>query len=174
MTTRSRKRCDTLQWLRRSMPRSRRGIKTCNQQNYVLTHTRLRRRQLIFNFNLSHSSTSSSSSSYSPTTPKHPHAHSSAKHEKSRIARRWHREDTQSDYRPPIFQTPSCLSSPDISTPADTNSSLTQTSSSGAVHVRSVTTSASVEPIHSASSGMAQPQLAPSPRILPYHLSTSS
>jgi len=63
-------------------------------------------------------------------------------------------QDTQSDYRPPIFQTPSRPSSPDRSTPVDTNPSLTQTSSSGAVHVCSATTSASVEPIHSASSGM--------------------
>ena len=82
-------------------------------------------------------------------------------------------QDTPSDYQPPIFQTPSLRSSsPDISSPVDTNpiesSSLTQTSSSDAVHVRSVTTSTSIEPIHSVSSGMnghgvlVQPQSAPS------------
>ena len=143
-----------------------------------------------------------SSSSHSPTTPKRPHSQSSAKHEKSRIARsaaahsrsssrdvgivgtvtRLELElprdlpspqDTPSDYQPPIFQTPSLRSSsPDISSPVDTNpfqsGSSTQTSSSGAVHVRSVTTSASIEPIHSVSSGMnghgvlVQPQSAPS------------
>ena len=146
------------------------------------------------------SPTSSSSSSYSPTTPKRPHSHSSAKHEKSRIARSAAAhsrsssrdvgivgtvtrlelprdlpspQDTPSDYQPPIFQTPSSRSStPDISAPVDTNTtesgSLTHTSSSGAVHVRSATTSASIEPIHSVSSGMnglgvlAQPQSAPS------------
>ena len=151
---------------------------------------------------LTPTSPTSSSSSHSPTTPKRPHSHSSAKHEKSRTARsaaahsrsssrdvgivgtvtRLELElprdlpspqDTPSDYQPPIFQTPSSRSSsPDISTPVDTNpiesGSLTHTSSSGAVHVRSPTTSASIEPIHSVSSGMnghgvlAQPQSAPS------------
>ena len=118
---------------------------------------------------------SSSSSFYSPTTPKRPHSHLFMKHDKSRIAwrrYRWHRVSNSkgtsirlSDYRPPIFQTPS-RPSPDILTPVYANPSLTRTSSSGAVRVRSATTSGSVEPIHSASSGMnchgvlAQPQSA--------------
>jgi hypothetical protein len=128
----------------------------------------------------------SSSSSHSPTTPKNPHPPSSARSEKPRTARSSARhsrsssrdigivgagtvtrrelprdlptpQDTPSDYRPPIFQTPSSRpSSPSSSTTVDTTSSLDSgpsalTSSSAAVHAPM---SASVEPIHSVSEAM--------------------
>jgi hypothetical protein len=129
------------------------------------------------------SPSSSSSYSHSPTTPKHPHPPSSARSEKARTARSsaGHsrsssrdvgivgtvtrrelprdlptQQDTPTDYRPPIFQTPSSRrSSPGPSTTVDRTSldsgPSAQTSSSAAVHVAM---SASVQPIHSVSTAM--------------------
>lgn len=128
-------------------------------------------------------SSPSSSASLSPTTPKPPHSPSSSEPEKSRTARsRGHSrtpsrdvgivgtltrrelpqdlttvQDATSDYRPPIFQTPSSRSSSldTTSTSAVDTTSLestpfAQTASSGETHARPAAMSASVEPIHNA------------------------
>jgi len=81
-------------------------------------------------------------------------------------------------YRPPIFQTPSARSSfPDISTPVDTLSvepdPAVQTPSSGTPYVRPSTMSASVEPVHSASSVMNGHEVHSPPHSL-HVLATSS
>lgn len=127
-------------------------------------------------------SSPSSSASLSPTTPKPPHSPSSSEPEKPRAARsRGHSktpsrdvgivgtltrrespqdqttvQDAPSDYRPPIFQTPSSRSSSlDTTTSAHSTTSLestpfAQAASSGEAHVRPTAMSASVEPVHNA------------------------